>query len=269
METKHVNQLTEKEYWDGLFKAVKLPRVIDIKTYNYYRFDRLFRSLLGSNLNGAQFLEAGCAASAWLVYFAKEFRCSVTGVDYSEIGCKLAEDNLRLNGVEGKVICEDVFKLEPAKIGKFDIIFSYGIIEHFSDPTKVLQIMKNLLEPDGMLIAIVPNIRGIYGTISKYWHKDVYEKHKVIGENDMRAYLVDAGFNSVQSSWFGTFYLGVIGWSNQPSLPNWFLRFFVPGVHILDRMVSFILRVFKIELESRFFSPYLVGVGRLSGSVER
>ena len=184
-------------------------------------------------------------------------------MDYSSGGCELARENLRLNCVEGKVICEDVFKLDPAKVGRFNIIFSYGVIEHFSDPTKVLQVMKNLLEPDGILIAIVPNIKGIYGVISKYWHRKVYEQHKAIGKNDMRAYLVDAGFNSVQSNWFGTLYLGVIGWNNQPSLPKWFLRLFVPGVSILDRMVSFILRTFKIEFESCLFSPYVVGTGRL------
>jgi 2-polyprenyl-3-methyl-5-hydroxy-6-metoxy-1,4-benzoquinol methylase len=258
-----MQRLTEKVYWNDSYRRVQLPRLIDTRGYSNFRFDNYFKSTLKSELMNKKFLEVGCGASAWLVYFAKEFHCDVSGVDYSKLGCKLAEENLRLNKVKGNITCEDVFNLNPSKIGKFDIIFSAGVVEHFDDPSKMLKIMNDLLEPNGIVIVSVPNIKGIYGIISKHLHRAVYEKHMVISKEDMASYLKKAGFKHMESTYFGTFNLGVIGWGNQPSLPMWFVKFLlIPVVFIFNKMIGFILRSFKIEIESKFFSPYVLGVGR-------
>ena len=258
-----MHRLTEELYWDNLYKGARLPQLIDTRNYRNFRFDKYFKSFRKGELINKKFLEVGCGASAWLVYFAKEFHCNVTGVDYSEIGCKLAEENLRLNGVKGKVICEDVFNLNPSKVGKFDIIFSAGVIEHFDDPSEVLKIMNNLLEPDGVVLASVPNLKGIYGIISKHLHREVYERHKVISNEDMNSYLKKAGFKHTESTYFGTFNLCVIGWTNQPSLPKWFMKFLLmPLVLTVNEVATRIFRVFKVEIESALLSPYVVSIGR-------
>jgi 2-polyprenyl-3-methyl-5-hydroxy-6-metoxy-1,4-benzoquinol methylase len=218
-------RLTKKIYWDNSYRRVKLPRIINTCKYINFRFDNYFKKTLESELMPKKFLEFGCGASAWLIYFAKEFHFDVTGVDYSKIGCKLAKENLRLNKVKGKIICEDFFNLNPSQIGKFNIIFSAGVIEHFDDPSKVLKIINNLLEPNGIVIVSVPNIKGIYGTISKILYRNIYEKHKLISKEDMNSYLKKAGFEHTKSTYFGTFDLDVVCWGKQPSLPMWFVNF--------------------------------------------
>lgn len=114
-------------------------------------------------------LEIGCASGRWLVRFKREFDYNVYGIDYSEAGCELAKETLRRTKIEGEIICGDIF--DPSLQDKykefFDIVYSLGFIEHFSDPTDALDMHLRLLKPDGFLIVTVPNYGD--GSINRKW----------------------------------------------------------------------------------------------------
>jgi len=58
------------------------------------------------------FIEIGCGSSGWLPYFAKKYGLLVSGLDYSEVGCRLAEENLKMQNIQyGEIICKDIFEL--------------------------------------------------------------------------------------------------------------------------------------------------------------
>ena len=103
MKNYNSERLSEKKEWDSRFSKLKLPRVINLINYNYYRFDKFYRDLFREKYKGSKFLEIGCGASAWLIYFSKQFGFKVSGVDYSKLGCDLAKENLRLNNITGKM----------------------------------------------------------------------------------------------------------------------------------------------------------------------
>ena len=69
------------------------------------------------------------------------------GVDFSELGCQLAERNLALAGVQGTIICEDLFAFAKKQHVGFDFVYSMGLIEHFSTPQAILEEMYSLLKP--------------------------------------------------------------------------------------------------------------------------
>lgn len=251
----NIGKLSEKNHWEAGFRRVSLPRTIRTTDYNYFRFDKFFRAVAPRGQK--RFLEIGCGASAWLVYFAKTLGYSVEGVDYSDAGCELARENLRLNHVEGSIQCRDLFSLDRAAMGAFDVIFSYGVVEHFEEPSEVLSILSGLLAPGGWMVVIVPNLLGIYGPLQRWWNESIYRIHKILTPEDLARQLVDSGLTKVQGEYFGTFFLSVLNLT-RPDPCGAFQKIIPRFVHRLDRYVTATLRQLSIETESKLFSPYVI-----------
>src|SRR4030042_854396 len=60
------------------------------------------------------------------------------GIDKSPMGCKLASIGDSDYNSSTNIICGDILKC-PINSKKFDIVFSFGLIEHFDNPEKVLE----------------------------------------------------------------------------------------------------------------------------------
>src|SRR5207247_8866766 len=89
-----------KSYWDQVWTNRDLPSAVNprsrtLSNYADYCLHRYFSTVL-SDLGGVRthLLEIGCARSTWLPYFGKEYGFSITGLDYSEIGCQQARQIL-------------------------------------------------------------------------------------------------------------------------------------------------------------------------------
>lgn len=251
-------RLSQKSHWEDGFHNVVLPRTLSLDQYNYFRFDQFFKA--NAPRGQKRLLEVGCGASAWLIYFAKEFGYLVGGVDYSELGCELAKENLRLNEVEGNVQCRDLLSIGASEMGSFDIIFSYGVVEHFEQPGEALRVLSALLSPGGWMVVIVPNLGGVYGFLQRWWNEPVYHMHKVLSPTQLAESLVSCGLRTVTAEFYGTFFLSVVNWSLPISAGV--LRRMVPRIlGRLDRCASRVLRGLAIEVESRLFSPYVIATG--------
>src|SRR6478736_1896451 len=129
------------------------------------RFDAWFHRVL-AGVSG-RLIEVGCAGSAWLPYFAREHGLTVTGLDYSPRGCEQAEAVLATAGVAGEVVCADLFAPPAAQVGRFDVVFSFGVVEHFTDTTACIRALAALVAPGGRLITVVPNMNGTTGWLQK------------------------------------------------------------------------------------------------------
>ena len=106
-------------------------------------FLRLFAN---SETSSMRLLEIGCAKSAWLPYFAKEFSLSVCGLDYSPIGCQMSRKILQANGVVAEVFCADLFSPPDNMLGVFDVVVSLGVVEHFEDTASCLNAVSSFLD---------------------------------------------------------------------------------------------------------------------------
>src|SRR5689334_3068852 len=107
-ELKTTDKLSTQLYWNEVLADAQLPRVNNPEVYRYkVTMDFIDEHL--KNRGYKNLLEVGCGSSGWLPYFAKKYNLEVSGIDYSEIGCKLAEENLKMLDIKyEKIICKDI-----------------------------------------------------------------------------------------------------------------------------------------------------------------
>ena len=258
-------KLSTKEYWDSVLARAVLPRVNSQETFNYYGTMKFIDQVL-AGVQKKTILEIGCGSSGWLPYFAQKYNYLVSGLDYSEIGCQLAEQNLKMLNIEyDEIICEDIFKWKPEK--KYDVIFSYGVIEHFEYPESILQIIYNKLNAEGIVITLVPNLQGLNGKLFKLFVKDIYDMHKVFSKEYLRGIHEETGFHNIKTEYIGPFFLN----SNWEKSQHWLFNEKTIRRKVLLKAISrmnLLMGNFQVKLNmepaNRFFSPYIVSIMKKS-----
>lgn len=182
----------------------------------HFEFDRIFKSVLHRD-ESHRLLEVGAGGSIWLPYFAREFGYEVYGIDYSEKGCKIAEKNLALSGVKGRIVCKDLFHIRDQWKGFFDVIISFGGVEHFNNPPEVIQLMKKCLRADGpgLIITCAPNTAGLLFLVQKYIDRKIYNMHKVLSLDDLSECHRKAGMQIIMKRYIGFMDLFVINYQRK------------------------------------------------------
>lgn len=256
------DKLSSEEYWDSVLSGAKLPRV---NRHKHYYITMEFLDSVLSTEGKKTFMEVGAGSSGWLPYFAQKYGYIVSGLDYSDVGCKLARENLRiLNLKYDEILCLDLFDWKGDK--KYDIIFSYGVIEHFEEPEVVIRIFREHLNNDGVIITLIPNLCGLMGALSKLFVPEIYKIHKVISLEELTELHLKNGFNDIKTNYAGMFLLSVIPWersehflfkagSLQRSL-NLFL------IKLFNKLITMIDRFLGLQVRSRYFSPYIISIMR-------
>ena len=105
----------------------------------------------GPNLSSVHCLEAGCGTGRFSLFFA-EHGASVTALDYSQaMLSQTAKKVKKLNLKKFNLVLGDINHL-PFKDASFDLVFSYGVLRHFSDPNRAIAEMCRVLKPGGRLV---------------------------------------------------------------------------------------------------------------------
>ena len=197
-----------KAYWDRTWDDKGLPRAVNpsdkrIGNYRNRKFGEYFDEIFTDMDTESQtLLEIGCAKSAWLPYFAKRFSFSVHGLDYSEKGCKQAEQILANEGVNGKIVCADFFEPADYMLGFFDAVVSFGVAEHFDDTANCLKAFSAFLKPGGIMITIIPNITGLTGMALKVFNRPVFDIHVPLDRDELAKAHRDAHLDIARCDYF-------------------------------------------------------------------
>jgi SAM-dependent methyltransferase len=80
--------------------------------------------------------------------------------------------------LDGDLRCEDLARTTFAA-GSFDVVYSSGLIEHFADPTEVVRQHLDLVRTGGTAVITVPDYRGIYGTLQRYFDIEILGIHNL------------------------------------------------------------------------------------------
>jgi SAM-dependent methyltransferase len=115
-----------------------------------------------------QVLEIGCAPGKQLGYIAKHLGAKISGLDYSKSGIALSQRICESLGIAADLRCEDAFQTTFPP-GRFDLVYSLGVIEHFEDPRLIVRKHMELLRPGGVCLVLVPNFGGLYGRLQRYF----------------------------------------------------------------------------------------------------
>jgi SAM-dependent methyltransferase len=111
-----------------------------------------------------QVLELGCAPGKILAWTAVKLGARVSGLDYSEQGITWSRRLFDTLGAHADLRREDVLKTSFPR-GSFDLVYSWGLIEHFDDPRPLVRAHLELARSGGLALIGVPHYGGIYGRL--------------------------------------------------------------------------------------------------------
>jgi 2-polyprenyl-3-methyl-5-hydroxy-6-metoxy-1,4-benzoquinol methylase len=145
----------------------------------------LQRSLGRDGFKGLRVLDVG-SGTGYLIHRIKQLGGDVLGVDP---GPQFQKSAARY-GVD---VIQDFFPSARIK-GKFDLIMSYALLEHVTNPAGILRDMHRSLADDGMIATAVPNDEPciVAGDISPFFH----EHWNYYSEPTLRATLASVGLSS-------------------------------------------------------------------------
>jgi len=141
-----------QDYWDTAYEDLPLaysPGVVQFKEL----FDRYLTP-------GGTCFEVGCYPGSYLIYLGKRFDYTVSGIDatpfvLSRLPKHLAQHRVRV----GRLYHGDFLAFEARRT--YDLVCSFGFIEHFADFQEVIVRHIRLVKRPGTLVLACPNLRGI------------------------------------------------------------------------------------------------------------
>jgi SAM-dependent methyltransferase len=257
-------RLTTKTYWDHTWGRPTDVRKRARRIRRLAAFDHQLAGLLvdavsraRSTVDRPRILEVGCANSIWLPYLAREANADVVGVDFSERGCDLARLNLTAMGVEGTIVCDDFFDYVKQQTSAFDVVLSFGVIEHFPDVANILSTLASVLRPGGVLLATIPNLAGVYGPIQRVIDEEVWRKHVVLTVEELHECGRLAGLDGLASGHVGGLMrLSSLNFSHAPWLPASFARVLVRALFEVDYTVFAARSLFRRTSSHPATAPY-------------
>lgn len=264
-------KLTDIKYWDDEWGTSKFKkRTLEFKSPYIREVAKSINDILEKHLargTETKILEVGCANSAWLPYLAEESGATVYGIDYSYQGCENAKSNLQLHQVNGTVICEDFLSFDATRTPKFDLIVSFGVIEHFDPPTEILGKMREMLTNNGVILLTIPNFGpgSVLGILERVIDEKVYKGHLPMSARDLAYFLKAANLKKVTTKYIGGLYgLRVVNFSMlEKFIGNFGLKVFSRLLRYSEVMITFILdRVNCGNLQSRRLSPHILGIAK-------
>lgn len=235
-----------KTEWNRLTQTYR-PSIVDCDSI-------LFGSLLTQYLpkrNDFNCIEIGGIPGKFLVFLNKTLGYHVTGIDFADTD-SFFRDNMALNDVqEYEFIKADFLEFSPAR--KFDVVVSFGFIEHFEDVEGIVTRHCDLVSDNGYLVITTPNFRYF-----QYLYHYIFDRANLLIHNTdaMRPRLIDRivgrhGFKPLFSGHFG--HLDV--WREPSDLSD-------RMVAIDDRIQRFVRIYGKRFPTSALYSPHCVGVYR-------
>ena len=204
-----------RAYWKQLWAAQKPATTRSSRSGSVNYLEKRFRGFFSEvfadmETSGAKLLEAGCGSSTWLPYFASEFGFAVGGIDYTQSACDQARANLSRQNVPGEIVCADFFDPPEQMRQAFDVVFSSGVAEHFTDTAGCLSSLTEFLKPGGLMITSIPNMRGLCGFVQKLLNRPTFDIHVALDAETLAAAHERAGLRILRCDYFMSTNFGVV-----------------------------------------------------------
>lgn len=265
MSTKS-NPVTDKEYWDRIHKnkGNYLPK--QLTGFRNFCEAQIFAQIK-NYFNGGNILEIGGGSSDWLIAVAKELQPNeAVALDFSEVGCATLVNKSAKAGIYVKSVCADMFSPPENTLGQFDLVMSFGVVEHFADLPVVMKASAAFCKPGGILYTLIPNMAGLNGFMTRLWNRSVYDIHIPHDRITFLAGHEVPGLEVLSCEYLGSTNFGVMSscFPAQRGFNYWIYK-------QLTRLSKFIwLLESKLGRfpATRYFAPYIVSISRVTDSTK-
>ncbi len=118
---------------------------------------------------GKKLLDIGCGVGR-VCFLAAKKGFSITGIDIEKKAIDLARKNAKRLGIAASCtfITGDILKQQSLSNGTFDVIICSEVIEHVSDPKKIINFAFNKLKKGGLLILTTPHDQKLWSVLDEY-----------------------------------------------------------------------------------------------------
>lgn len=205
----------------------------------------------------AELMELGCGGSAFLPYFANQLKFQVSGIDYSATGLEIARQACEAQGVTPSLYCGNILDVPGECRDRYDVVVSFGLLEHFTDTDATVAAFAKFLRPGGRILTVIPNMQGVCGLGQRMLAPEVFRLHEVITAEELADAHSRVGLTVRKSCYFLFTNFGVINPGNRPGLVKSLLFSGLRGATALTWALESAVGRLK---PNHFSSPYIICV---------
>jgi SAM-dependent methyltransferase len=160
-------------------------------------------------------IEVGSAPGHRLIEFHARMGYVPYGVEYSAAGVEVNRRLFEEHGLPAaNVIHADFFSadFQNQYRDRFDVVFSWSFLEHFADSADIVDKHVSILKPGGTLIVMIPNLRGAYGPLVRFFRREWLGMHNfgIMDRHEYAALFAQAGMVQLHCDYHGLFNFGLL-----------------------------------------------------------
>jgi hypothetical protein len=96
----------------------------------------------------------------------------------------------------------------------FDVVISFGVLEHFDRTTDCLIAFSRYLKPGGLMITNIPNLCGLNGSIQKIVNRPIFDIHVALDAESLAAAHERMGLRVSSCDYFLLVNFGILNIEN-------------------------------------------------------
>jgi SAM-dependent methyltransferase len=96
----------------------------------------------------------------------------------------------------------------------FDVVISFGVLEHFDRTTDCLIAFSRYLKPGGLMITTIPNLCGLNGSIQKIVNRPIFDIHVALDAESLAAAHERMGLRVSSCDYFLLVNFGILNIEN-------------------------------------------------------
>lgn len=248
-----MNKASEK-YWEGVWSQQDFITKIDLEYYTSNLMHELYKNffVIDSNKN---ICEIGCSMSQNLLYFHDYFGYKIAGFDYEEQSALKTDFIYKSMKYDADIYFRDFFDMSHFK--EYDILTSFGVFEHFDNLNECIYHTRNYLKDNGMILTVIPNMKGIVGFMQKFLNDKVYKIHIPYSASEILNAHESAGYKTLFCDYYGLYQGGVVNISGIKNEELYRKLLAIPG-----KPLYYLYKIFNYRFDSKYYSPYIVYIGK-------
>lgn len=247
MKNKKTNQL----FWDWYLNKNEKKNELDQNNYFESNMIHYLDNQIDFNSINSVF-EIGCCPGRFLKYFSSK-NLMINGIDYSEKSYLQMINDFEFNKIQyNNIILQDFLRFHPTE--KYDLVCSFGFIEHFKDVDTIISKHLKLLNKNGNLIIGIPNFTGLTGFFQRKVGRSVLEAHEldIMKKSFFKKIASDYSLTISDISYLGGFDKDMIARIKEKKFQNIFFR-------VVLKLIEFSrLHLILRNLKNKYFSSYII-----------